>query len=179
MQDEKKLIAGCQKGKRRVQKQLYDLYSKSMFVVSLRYAKGHLEAEDILQEAFIKVFEKINSFKGECPLEFWIKKIVINTALNHERSKLYQYPAYDVMEMDNILPDAEITLSNYNFKELLAMIQQLPERCQVVFNLYAIEGYQHKEIAEMLEITEGTSKSQYSRAKLLLQEMIKKHETVQ
>lgn len=179
MQNEQKLIAGCQKGKRSAQKQLYEMYSNSMFVVSLRYAKGRLEAEDILQESFIKVFEKIKNFRGECPLEFWIKRIVINTALNHERSKLYQYPSYDVADMDNQLPDTEVTLSNYNFKELLAMVQQLPDRCQVVFNLYAIEGYQHKEIAEMLKITEGTSKSQYARAKLLLQEMIKKHETVQ
>ncbi len=179
MQNEQKLIAGCQKGKRNAQKQLYEMYSNSMFVVSLRYAKGRLEAEDILQESFIKVFEKIKSFRGEVPLEFWIKRIVINTALNHERSKLYQYPSHDITEMDNQLPDAEVILSSYNFKELLAMVQQLPDRAQVVFNLYAIEGYQHKEIAEMLNITEGTSKSQYARAKLLLQEMIKKHETVQ
>ncbi len=176
MLEEKKLIDGCRKGKKKYQKALYEQYSRKMFVVCLRYAKARLEAEDILQESFIKVFANIASFRGECPLEQWIKRIVVNTALKNNRSKLYLYPAHDVEALSNYLPAPEITISDYSFQELLALIQKLPERCQIVFNLYAIEGYKHQEIAKMLEISEGTSKSQYARAKTLLQEMIKQNE---
>ncbi|NJO00430.1 MAG: sigma-70 family RNA polymerase sigma factor [Bacteroidia bacterium] len=178
MLNEEKLIDGCSKGKRKYQKMLYEQYSSKMFVVSLRYTKSRLDAEDTLQDAFVKVFSNIQNFRRECPLEHWIKKIVINTALKHKRSKLYDYPTKDVEEMENLLPDREFTLSNYHFNELLKFVQQLPDRCQVIFNLYAIEGYQHKEIAEMLKINEGTSKSQYSRAKMLLQKMILQNEEV-
>lgn len=178
MHDEKKLIEGCRRGKRKCQQQLYEHYSKKMFAVCLRYAKSRLDAEDILQEAFIKVFANIERFRGECPLKQWIKRIVINTALKHNRSKLYQYPAKDILELENYLPDKDITLSNFNFNELLKLIQQLPDGCQAIFNLYAIEGYPHKEIAQMLDISEGTSKSQYARAKALLQKMIEQEEEV-
>ncbi|GAB4395229.1 MAG: sigma-70 family RNA polymerase sigma factor [Microscillaceae bacterium] len=178
MRNESLLVEGCRKGKRRKQRELYEHYSPSMFVVALRYAPSRLDAEDILQEAFVKVFEHIGTFRGDCPLEFWIKRIVINTALNHNRRKQPAYSFQDVAEIENLVSDTEITLSNYNFTELLGFVQKLPERCRLVFNLYAIEGYGHREIAEMLEITEGTSKSQYARAKLLLQEMIKENERV-
>jgi RNA polymerase sigma-70 factor (ECF subfamily) len=178
MTGEKDLIQACIKGDKRQQQVLYEQYAKKMFVVCLRYAKGRLEAEDILQESFIKIFTHLAQFRQDCPLEAWIKRIVVNTALKHNRSKLYKYPASDVEEMGDYLPDQEFTLANYNFKELLAMIQELPLRCQMVFNLYAIEGYQHNEIAEMLEISEGTSKSQYSRAKFLLQNRLKEKEEI-
>lgn len=175
MQDEEALIEGCCRGDRRFQRMLYEKFSKRMYVVCLRYTKMQQEAEDILQEAFIKVFSKINTFRRESPLEFWIKRIVINTALNHQRSKLYLYPMVDVENLNNN-SGAELTISDYNFKDLLKLIQALPTGCQIIFNLYAIEGYQHKEIAEMLNVSEGTSKSQYSRAKSLLQDMLSKQE---
>lgn len=171
MQLEEDLINGCIKGDRTRQKMLYERFCKRMLAICLRYSKGQQEAEDILQESFIKVFDHIKTFRRECPLEQWIKRIVINTALKHNRSKLYIYPAIDIEELENTA-DEGLTLSEFNFKELLEMIQQLAPRYQVVFNLYAIEGYQHKEIAHMLGITEGTSKSQYARARAILQQMI-------
>jgi RNA polymerase sigma factor (sigma-70 family) len=178
MQDEEALIEGCRSGDRKHQRLLYERFSRRMYTVCLRYTKVQQEAEDILQEAFIKVFANIQNFRKESSLEYWIKRIVINTSLNHQRSKLYLYPMVDVENMNNHY-GAEITLSDYNFQDLLKMIQSLPTGCQVIFNLYAIEGYQHKEIAEMLNISEGTSKSQYSRAKSLLQEMLVQKEALQ
>ncbi len=170
-QDEEKLISACCQGNRKAQKQLYDTYNQKMYVVALRYSKTTFEADDILQESFIKVFNHLETFKRDCPLEFWIKRIVINTALKMNRRKLDKAPMEDVTEMVNE-PSEEVTISNFNFKELLKMIQNLAPRYQMIFNLYAIEGYKHREIAEMLGITEGTSKSQYSRAKTQLQKML-------
>lgn len=171
MHNEDELIDGCCKGHRKMQYALYERFAKRMFVISLRYSKGRQEAEDILQEAFIKVFDNIGKFRKVSSLEYWIKKIVVNTALNHQRNKLYLYPMVDV---DDLHKGAgpEITLSNYHYEDLLKMIQSLPTGCQVIFNLYAIEGYQHNEIAELLNINEGTSKSQYSRAKSLLKQKL-------
>jgi RNA polymerase sigma-70 factor (ECF subfamily) len=108
-------------------------------------------------------------------LAFWIKRIVVNTALNHQRSKLYLYPMVDVNELTTQVQKSK-ALSNYSYNELIGLIQELPDGCRVIFNLYAIEGYKHHEIAEMLEISEGTSKSQYSRAKSLLKEKVTKLE---
>ncbi len=172
-QDEERLISACCNGNRKAQKLLYDTYSPKMYVVAMRYSKTTFEADDILQESFIKVFNNLQKFKQDCPLEFWIKRIVINTALKLNRRKLDKAPMEDVTEMVNE-PSEELTLSNFNFKELLKMIQNLAPRYQMIFNLYAIEGYKHREIAEMLGITEGTSKSQYSRAKVQLQKMLLK-----
>lgn len=165
------LIEGCIRGDRTRQRQLYERFARKMFVVCLRYAKSRLEAEDVLQEAFIKVFEKIKDFRRDCPLEGWIKRIVINIALNQNRSKLYLFPAVDVDDLHDYA-DENTSLSDFNFQELLAMIQELSPRYQVIFNLYAIEGYQHNEIAAMLGISEGTSKSQYARARAALRQMI-------
>jgi RNA polymerase sigma factor (sigma-70 family) len=174
MISEDELITGCCKNDRTFQRHLYEKYSRRMYVVCLRYTKNQLEAEDILQESFIKVFDNIKKFRRECPLEAWIKRIVINTALKNNRSKLYLHPAVDVEHVEEDFNE-EITLSNYNYKELLELVRQLPPRYQIVFNLYAIEGFQHKEIAEMLGTTEGTSKSQYSRARVILQKIVKAH----
>lgn len=167
MPDEKELIDGCRKGIRASQKALYDRYSKKMMVVCLRYSKSTPEAEDILQEGFVKVFQGLEGFRQDSKLETWVTRIMVNTALNHHRKKLYLYPMVDVEEID--IPQTEVSLSGLHFSQLLEMIQDLPQGCQVVFNLFAMEGYSHKEIAEMLGISEGTSKSQYARARSLLQ----------
>lgn len=168
MLSEPALIEGCQKGNRAVQKALYDRYCQKMMAVCLRYSKSTDEAEDILQEGFVKVFNGIVDFRQESKLETWITRIMVNTALNARRKKLYLYPMVDVEELD--LPtSAEVSLSGLQFAQLLEMIQALPQGCQIIFNLFAIEGYSHKEIAEKLEISEGTSKSQFARAKALLQ----------
>ncbi|GAB4131420.1 MAG: RNA polymerase sigma factor [Raineya sp.] len=143
-----------------------------MLVVALRYTSGRLEAEDVLQESFIKVFKNIHSFRQDCSLETWIKRIVINTALKQNRSKLYLFPALDVQDLSEDYQESTEFLSQLHYEDLLAMVQKLAPRYRVIFNLYAIEGYQHNEIAEMLGISEGTSKSQYSRAKQVLKEMI-------
>lgn len=177
MYNEKELIEGCIKGDRKSQQRLYESFSKAMYVVGLRYSKSTQEAEDILQEAFIKVFQNIGKFRGDCKLGSWVKRIVINTALNYQRSKLYLFPMVDVDDLQ-IYHEGDFVLSEYHFKELLKVIQGLPSGCQVVFNLFAIEGYSHKEIAELLKISEGTSKSQYSRAKSLLKEKLCNEELV-
>lgn len=170
--DEKELIKGCIEGDRQSQEKLYQHFSSSMFAICLRYTKARQEAEDVLQESFIKVFRQIKNYKGEAPLVFWIKRIVINTALNSQRSKLYLYPMVDVQDLKESPGEAN-DVADYTMDELMAMIKELPGSCQVIFNLYAIEGYKHQEIAEMLEISVGTSKSQYSRAKFLLRERMK------
>ncbi|MBL6449423.1 RNA polymerase sigma factor [Fulvivirga sp. 29W222] len=177
MDSEKALIEGCCKGDRKSQKQLFDLYSKKMMVVAMRYSKSDQEAEDILQESFIKIFEKIKTFRGEARLDFWVKRIVINTALNHQRSKLYLFPMVDVHEL-NFSEESSFSLADFHFRELLKMIQELPSGCQVIFNLFAVEGYSHKEIAQLLNISEGTSKSQYARAKSLLRDKIETEESI-
>ena len=175
MHDQEELITGCCKGDGHMQRLLYERYSKQMLVVCMRYSKMQQEAEDILQEAFVKVFDNIKKFRKDSTLGYWIKKIVINTALNHQRKKMYLYPMVDVQDIP-LQESPEISLSQFHLQDLLKMIQELPSGCQVVFNLYAIEGYKHHEIAELLNISEGTSKSQYARAKALLKEKLLKAE---
>lgn len=170
--EERELIKGCIKEHRPSQEELYQKFSGRMYAICLRYTKAQQEAEDVLQEAFIKVFKQIKSFKGESPLLFWIKRIVINTALNAQRSKLYLHPMVDVEDLKES-PGCDMHVSDYSLDELMVMISALPDSSRVIFNLYAIEGYKHHEIAEMLDISVGTSKSQYSRAKFLLRERMK------
>jgi RNA polymerase sigma-70 factor (ECF subfamily) len=172
MLSEDELIEGCRKDDRASQKALYDRYCRKMLVVCMRYSKSTAEAEDILQEGFVKVFKGIKDFRKESKLDTWMTRIMVNTALNVQRKKLYLYPMVDVEDIH--LPDVEVSMSNVHFTQLLEMIQALPHGCQVVFNLFAIEGFSHKEIAEQLGISEGTSKSQFARAKSLLQERLLK-----
>jgi RNA polymerase sigma-70 factor, ECF subfamily len=169
--EEEKLIDGCIAGKRDMQRLLYDLYSKKMMMVCLRYAPTTFEAEDIVQEGFVKVFANIQNFKKDCPLEFWVRKIIVNTALKYLRQKSLLTVSHETEEVENI-SSGNYNLNDYSMDELLSMIQSLAPRYRMVFNLYAIEGYNHKEIGEMLDITEGTSKSQYSRARVILQNML-------
>lgn len=175
MLSDDELIEGCRKGSRASQEALYELHCRKMLVVCLRYSKTTAEAEDILQEGFVKVFNGLKDFRKESKLETWITRIMVNTALNVQRRKLYLYPMVDVEEIN--LPDTEISVSGIHFKQLLEMIQTLPHGCQIVFNLFAIEGFSHKEIAERLGISEGTSKSQFARAKSLMQAKLLKEST--
>lgn len=170
--DEKQIIKGCIKSQRKAQEALYKRFSAQMFAVCLRYAKGQQEAEDVLQEAFIKVFKQIENFRAESSLGYWIKRIVINTALNAERGKLYLYPMIDVNEI-NQTEDESLRMTDYTMEELMTLIKMLPDSCRAIFNLRAIEGYKHQEIADMLGISDGTSKSQYARARQLLMEQMK------
>lgn len=177
MNDENSLIEGCIDGNRKAQRKLYERYADRLFAVSMRYCRSDQEAEDALQEAFIKIFNKISSFRGDSSLYYWMKRVVVHTALNHQRSKLYMYPMVDVTNVPMSM-DEKLSLASFRLEELMTMIRKLPQGCSVIFNLYAIEGYTHKEIAGTLGISEGTSKSQYSRARSLLQEMIVKENNV-
>jgi len=175
MQTEKDLLEDCIKENRAAQKALYDRYCRKMMVVCQRYAKSTQEAEDILQEGFIKVFTNIKSFRGDARLDTWMTRIMINTALNSQRQKLYLIPMVDVDSID-IREEEQVSLSGFHLSELIVIIQSLPDGCRLVFNLFAIEGYSHKEIGEMLGISEGTSKSQYNRAKSLLKMKLSQQE---
>ena len=172
MPTEQELIDGCRKGSRASQKALYEFYCRKMMMVCLRYSKSVSEAEDILQEGFVKVFQGIKDFRQESKLETWMTRIMVNTALNTQRKKLYLLPMIDVEKAD--LQEDELSLSGLHVSQLLEMIQSLPQGCQIVFNLFAIEGYGHREISAMLGISEGTSKSQYARARSLLQQKLVK-----
>ena len=143
-----------------------------MMGVCLRYCDCSEEAEDVVQNGFISIFENIESFKGTGSLEGWIRKIMVNTALTHIRKnkKLKQNIELDSVEF--MLPSNMDSGDSFAVKDLLKIIQTLPLGFKTVFNLYAIEGYSHREIAEMLNISESTSKSQYSRAKVHLQKLI-------
>lgn len=173
MTDEQ-LLQGCIEKNLTAQKQLYDRFAKKMMGVCLRYASCNDEAQDILQDGFIKVFERITSYKASGSLEGWIKKVIVNTALDNYRKRKHER---ELLEID--INDTHYS-SSYNdgpdaisAKELLGIIQQLPSGYRTVFNLYAIEGYDHREISEILSISESTSKSQYSRAKAHLQKMVR------
>jgi RNA polymerase sigma-70 factor (ECF subfamily) len=166
MLSESELVEGCCKGDRAFHKALYDRYCKKMMVVCLRYSKSTMEAEDMLQEGFVRVFQGLKGFRHDAKLETWMTRIMVNTALNHHRKKMYLYPMVDIEEQE--IGQQEISLSGLQFSQLIEMVQSLPQGCQMVFNLYAIEGYSHKEIAGMLGVSEGTSKSQYARARMLL-----------
>lgn len=145
-----------------------------MYGICLSYARDRAEAQDILQDGFVKVFKKIHTFKVEGSLEGWVRKIIVNTSLDYMRSKAKRYEFIDenkeVEEQEEI--DSTL-LDKVNTDALLDRVARLPDGARMVFNLYAVEGYSHKEIAEKLNITAGTSKSQYKRARNLLKNWIK------
>ncbi|WP_019988735.1 RNA polymerase sigma factor [Rudanella lutea] len=172
MLSEYDLVEGCRKQDRAMQRQLYERFASKLFVVSKRYTKDATDAEDVLQEAFIKIYRFIDQFRFDCPLEAWLKRIVINTALKYIRTQQPWSQSTDIEELAPLLAQADQSLPTLNYQYLLALIQELPPGCRAVFNLYAIEGYNHPEISELLNISEGTSKSQYARARALLQHKI-------
>lgn len=176
MQDISKIIRLCKEKDKTAQKQLYDIYSPILFGICLRYGTDYDDAEDILQKAFIKILIKIKQYREEGSFEGWMKRIVVNTAISHYHKNKRHRQNYDIDDMTQA-PDDFITENNYGTdeftqEELLKVIQSLPEGYRTVFNMYAIEGYKHKEIAEMLDININTSKSQYSRAKRILQQKL-------
>jgi RNA polymerase sigma-70 factor (ECF subfamily) len=169
---ESDLITGCLQGDRRMQEELYRRFSPRMYAVCLRYAGNAEEAEDILQEGFIKIFKKLESFRGEGSFEGWIRRIFVNTAIEHFRRKRYLMPVTE-KEENTIEGKYTSALDDLAEKDIIALIQELSPGYRTVFNMYVIEGYTHKEISDMLGISEGTSKSQLSRAKVILQGMVK------
>lgn len=166
------LIEGCSKGSRNHQRALYERYSALMMGVCMRYAANEEEAEDILQDGFVTVFGKINTFAGRGELGAWMRKVFLNTALMAYRKNKARLLQTDVDTLSYSLDSGEDLFSKVAAQDLMYMIQQLPSGARVIFNLYAVEGHEHHEIAEQLGISVGTSKSQYSRARQLLREMI-------
>lgn len=169
--EEMRMVRGCVKGQPHYQEALYTRYYRKMFGVCLRYAPDRETAEDILQDGFVKVFKNIGSFEGKGSLEGWIRRVMVNTALELLRKKSTLYPVVDIEQAVNSDSGWDI-VSTLTEQEILRMVQALPVGYRTVFNLYAIEGYSHREIAEQLNITEGTSKSQLARARQTLQENI-------
>lgn len=165
------LFKECQQGKSKAQYEIYQLYAKGMFNVSFRMLKNHHDAEDVLQSSFVDVFTKIHQFKYDSSPGAWIKRIVINNCINHLRKKRVQLEEIS----DNVFDktdDLNEDHNDLNIQEVHNAIMSLPDGFRVVLSLYLIEGYDHGEISTILNISESTSKSQYSRAKKKLREIL-------
>ena len=172
----KQLILNCKKRDIRSQSEIYQLFAGKLFALCLKYSKTKQEAEDNLQDAFITIFKKIDQFKHIGSFEGWMKRIVINTALQSYREK----KVLNLVEEN--YPDeveVEVNESNLSLDFLLKIIQELPERYRMVFNLYVLDGFSHKEIASLMGIAEGTSKSNLSRARLILKEKVESNQQQQ
>lgn len=166
-----KLVRGCVKGDPEAQRQLYERFCEKMLAVCCRYGRDLADAEDILQEGFIRVFNKIHLFKGEGSLEGWIRRVIVNVALKHYHKNARLYVLVGLEEADREVDDHSLD-DSLAYDELVEMVQSLPDGYRIVFNLYAIEGFSHKEIAQKLGISEGTSKSQLARARGALRNML-------
>lgn len=175
----KDIIAGCIAGNRNCQSGLYDLFSPKMMIVCLRYSKNLEEAEEILQDGFIRAFKFIGQFKNEGSFEGWIRKIMVNCALQKLRS---QVNLRMVVSLNTELHDDQYDdniVEKMSGKEMLALVQTLSPAYRIVFNLYYFEGYKHREIAELLGVEEGTSKSNLAQAKRILQCAVKKNLSIE
>ena len=174
MQELKEIIDGCLSGNRRDQELLYRRYSPRLYAVCLQYSGNTEEARDVLQEGFIKIFENLPRFSHDGSFEGWMRRIIVNTALERYRNRYYLNRVDDIDDVDE--PEAEPGNEDFaglEVYDLLNMVMELPPKYRMVFNLYAIEGYSHKEIGEMLNISEGTSKSNLSRARDILQRKVR------
>ena len=173
MIDLSKIVEKCRVYDKKAQKELYDVYSPVLFGICLRYSNSKADAEDILQEGFIKIFTKINNYSGKGSFEGWMRRIVVNTSISHYHKNKKHKEIYDIDEIkETELEGSTFESIDYTKEELFSVINNLPEGYRIIFNLYAIEGYKHKEIAIKLNISENTSKSQYSRAKSKLKKML-------
>ncbi len=170
---EQQLIDLCKKGDRQAQKAVYDKLAPRMFPVCIRYTGDRTVAEDMLQDGFVTLFSKLDSYKGEGSFEGWARKIFVNTCLMYLRKKDALRMSEDIDLARNISSDYSTQIQNLGYKELMKLISSLPPGFRTVFNLYVFDGYSHKEIAEMLNISEVTSRTQLSRARLWLQHRIK------
>lgn len=168
---EESLIRGCQKGRSRDQQALFEKYSAKMLGVCHRYVKDASEAEDVMIGGFAKMFEKIGSFRFEGSFEGWLRRIIVNECLMYLRRNKSMYLEVEIEKADRE-PDYSQLSDGLEAEDLMRMIQELPVGYRTVFNLYAIEGFSHQEIAETMGISEGTSKSQLSRARTLLQKQL-------
>lgn len=163
------LIQNCKKNDTKAQSELYKLFSGKLFAICLKYCRNRAEAEDNLQDAFVTIFNKVSQYEHKGSFEGWLKRITINTALQRYRSK----GVFDIVSEEKI-EDVSVEVENddVSIDFLLNSIQELPDRYRMVFNLYALDGYSHKEIAEMLSITTGTTKSNLARARMILKDKV-------
>ncbi|MFM9837974.1 MAG: RNA polymerase sigma factor [Cyclobacteriaceae bacterium] len=164
-------IEGCKRQKRDAQQSLYEFYSGKMYTLCCRYIKNKMEAEDVLVVAFTKIFERIDQYKGEGSFEGWIRKVMVNESLGYLRKNKNMYLETDIEAADRE-PNYEKLDSQLEADDLMKMIEALPTGYRIVFNLFAVDGYSHQEIADQLGISENTSKSQLSRARALLQKRL-------
>lgn len=169
--NEQELIQGCRRGDRAAQKRLYDTFSPKMYALCCRYVKDSMEAEDVLVTAFTKILDKIDQYKSEGSFEGWIRRVVVNEALTWLRRNRNMYLETE-LEAADYEPDYKSLSDHLEAEDLMTMINDLPSGYRIVFNLYAIDGYSHKEIADQLGISENTSKSQLSRARAYLQKLL-------
>jgi RNA polymerase sigma factor (sigma-70 family) len=168
---ENRLIENCIAGDRKSQKELYEKYSPKMFAVCLRYSKNQMDAEDILQDGFVKLFNNLHRFRGEGSFDGWVRRIFVNTAIEHIRRKNLNTTVGEGLE-NSVADKHKTALDNLYEKDIIKTSMTLSDGYRTVFTLYAVEGYSHKEIAKQLGITESTSKSQFSRAKAILRNML-------
>ena len=175
MNSDSNILTGCIKGEPSAQRELFDRYSRVLLGICIRYASSVEEAEDILQEGFVKIFLNISHFKGEGSLMAWMRRIMINTAITHyHKMRKHRYHE-DIDEVrETSMKMHSWGEADFTSEELSKVIQRMPDGYRMVFMLYAVEGYKHREIAEIMGIDENTSKSQYSRARRWLQERLNK-----
>jgi RNA polymerase sigma-70 factor (ECF subfamily) len=163
------LIKECQQNSIRAQEQLYRLFAPKLFAVCLKYSRNRADAEDNMQDGFLLIFNKIGQYRFQGSFEGWAKRVMVNNVLQKYRTEgIFEIVTENLPEE----ADVEIEADDISMEYLMGIIQQLPDRYRMVFNLYVIDGYSHKEIAEMLGITEGTSKSNLARARIILKEKI-------
>lgn len=168
-------IEGAKHGDSRAQKAIYDALSPKMFAVCLRYMGDRDSAEDVLQDGFVTLFTKLGSYLGDGSFEGWARKIFVNTALMNLRKKDVLRQSEDVESAWDIKTEDPTPIQNISYQDLMKFISELPDGFRTVFNMYVVEGYSHKEIAEELGISEATSRSQLLRARAVLQSKIKKY----
>ena len=171
-----RLLPACRDGDRKAQKRLYDALAPKMMAVCLRYMGNREDAEDVLQEGFVSVFTKLDSYTGSGSFEGWARKIFVNTALMHLRKTDALGLSDDIEEARSLHTEEASAVQNIGYKELLKLIAALPPDARTVFNMYVVEGYSHKDIADQLGCTEATSRSKLQRARIRLQEMIKERQ---
>lgn len=170
------LINNCKKNDTKAQSQLYKLFSSKLFSLCLKYSRNYAEAEDNLQDSFVTIFNKISQYNNKGSFEGWLKRVTINTALQRYRDK----GVFNIINEENIEDvTVEVEDDDLSIDYLLNIIQELPDRYRLVFNLYVLDGYSHKDVANMLSITTGTSKSNLARARLILKEKIENYKASQ
>ncbi len=172
VEDLKGLIKGCLARDRSSQKKIYEMYGSAMMGLCLRYCRSREEAEEVLQDGFLQVFKNIGQFQFKGSFEGWMRRIMINCALQRYRNKLKDFKHVSLTELDRFQPPETDLIDRLSERELVELIQALPPACRMVFNLYVFDGLKHREIAELLHVTEGTSKSNLSDARQILKRQL-------